>query len=154
MKRSRCQAGFTLLEIVVVLAILVVVVAIAIPVYRNYVVRARVAEIVVNYEEIKTELSDFYGEPGACVDRVNALTPAYLKNSHVALHVGFETLKDGHAPFLRICAEFARHGKLGIQVATAAHKTFEKMNQMGKGAVLGQSLASFAVPLASPEVSV
>lgn len=66
MDRQGRQAGFTLLEVVVVLAIIVVITTIAIPLYRNYIVRAHVAEIVVNYEEIKTDLSSFYDGEGGC----------------------------------------------------------------------------------------
>ena len=61
MKRmyKQLQAGFTLIELMIVVAILGVLAAIAIPAYHDYVVRARVAELINVGSAAKTAISEF-----------------------------------------------------------------------------------------------
>jgi prepilin-type N-terminal cleavage/methylation domain-containing protein len=156
MSKKLRQSGFTLLEILLVIAIIAVIAAIAVPLYRDYIVRAHVADLVSDYEAIRDSLALSYDREGTCADTVNTIEPGFLQNPHVALDIGMETIgsRNGFTPNLRICAEVVRHGKLGIQVATAAHKTFAKLNQLAPGAVVGTTLVSFAVRLAPAETSV
>ncbi len=58
----RTQRGFTLVEIMVVVAILGVLAAIAIPAYRGYVSTARMAEAKSNLETIRLLQEQFYAD--------------------------------------------------------------------------------------------
>lgn len=42
--KSKAQQGFTLIELMIVIAIIAILVALAVPAYQNYVIRAKVAE--------------------------------------------------------------------------------------------------------------
>ncbi|MBK1644520.1 hypothetical protein CKO25_07600 [Thiocapsa imhoffii] len=61
---KRPEQGFTLIELMIVVAIIGVLAAIAIPQYRDVVIRARVSEVLVAMGKVRTDLSLFYAEQG------------------------------------------------------------------------------------------
>lgn len=52
------QAGFTLLEVMIVIAIIAIMLVIAIPVYQDYSVRAKVSECVALQAPVKLKISE------------------------------------------------------------------------------------------------
>lgn len=56
--------GFTLIELMIVVAILGFLVTIALPAYQDYVVRTKVSEIMVFADSARTNLSDYYMAAG------------------------------------------------------------------------------------------
>ena len=58
--RSGTKSGFTLVEMLVTIAILAVAAAIAVPVYRSYVAEARIASAITDIRQIELILSDLY----------------------------------------------------------------------------------------------
>jgi type IV pilus assembly protein PilA len=59
------QKGFTLIELMIVVAIIGILAAIAIPAYQNYTIRAQVTEGLNLADGWKTSLSEFYAQNGA-----------------------------------------------------------------------------------------
>ncbi len=58
--QNKQQQGFTLIELMIVIAIVGILAAIALPAYQDYTVRAKVSEAMVNLAEAKTTIAEFY----------------------------------------------------------------------------------------------
>src|ERR1700749_4939859 len=58
------QKGFTLIELMIVVAIIGILAAIAIPAYQNYTIRAQVTEGLNLADGWKTSISEFYAQNG------------------------------------------------------------------------------------------
>jgi type IV pilus assembly protein PilA len=56
---KRIQQGFTLIELMIVVAIVGILAAIALPAYQDYTIRARVSEALAAAGACKTQISEF-----------------------------------------------------------------------------------------------
>lgn len=61
---NRLQQGFTLIELMIVVAIIGILAAVAIPSYQDYTARAQVTEGMSLTSQFKTPLAEFYADNG------------------------------------------------------------------------------------------
>ena len=61
---NKAQTGFTLIELMIVVAIIGILAAIAIPAYQDYLVRAKMVDLVNAAGVCKTSVADYYQANG------------------------------------------------------------------------------------------
>lgn len=62
---KRIQQGFTLIELMIVVAIVGILAAIALPAYQDYTIRSRVSEALAAAGACKTQVAEFMASQGA-----------------------------------------------------------------------------------------
>lgn len=145
--------GFTLIEVMLVVAIVAVLGAIAVYGYGIYTTRARAADIVESFEATRTGAVSVVvaDASGNCEDVLKRLDRKSLSQNYARLDYGFEAVAGGgYRPVLTVCAKADKQGSIGVEAARSAHDTLAKTGAIEKGALLGEAMVSFAVGLTPP----
>ena len=85
------QKGFTLIELMIVIAIIGILAAIAIPAYQNYTIRSQVTEGLSLADGWKTSISEFYAQHGtfpAGSDSLGSATSIAVAGASTGKYVG------------------------------------------------------------------
>jgi|CABS01.1.fsa_nt_gi type IV pilus assembly protein PilA len=107
--KKQLQQGFTLIELMIVVAIIGILAAIAIPAYQNYLIRAQVSEGPSLLDTVQTAFSEYYANTGSAaaatgggvgtgipaIGLTNAISGKYV--SAVAMATGQVTITYGNS---------------------------------------------------------
>lgn len=73
-------AGFTLIEVMITVAVIAILAAVALPNYIEYVTRSKLVEAKTNLSDMRTRLEQYFLDnrtyPGSCVDYATGAAPA------------------------------------------------------------------------------
>jgi type IV pilus assembly protein PilA len=83
MKRS-IQKGFTLIELMIVVAIIGILAAVALPAYQDYTTRAKVSEVVLAASSERTNLAEIVASGGVGFPVGTSYTPTTQSSKYVA----------------------------------------------------------------------
>ncbi len=149
------QKGFTLIELMIVVAIIGILAAIAMPQYNKYVARTQVAEAFVLLGSVKQALTLYYQENGAFP----------TQSSHQARHDALGIPRRGEfrnsADYVRQIRVMGASSPGGIQVrfdseavgvnAEIARKRFNMTPSISSGVITSWTCASITGSLAIDE---
>jgi len=121
---KRVQQGFTLIELMIVVAIIGILAAIALPAYQDYTVRAKVSEVMLAASGMKTDIAEWYQSKGA-------MPP----NNSISIGTSSKYVKSVRWNGTQILAEGATEPKIVGKFLTLTAQTTGDVSTIGAGQI-------------------
>lgn len=82
--KKTIQKGFTLIELMIVIAIIAILAAIAIPAYQDYTTRSKISELVVAADACKTSVAEYFQSKASLPATISAAGCSNNSTQYVA----------------------------------------------------------------------
>ena len=90
--QKKAEGGFTLIELMIVIAIVGILAAIALPAYQDYVIRAKMSEPLAAMSEAKTTIAEYVSSTAGFADTVSAYgVNLETRSSNILYKIGILT---------------------------------------------------------------
>ena len=90
LRKVKDRKGFTLIELMIVVAIIGILAAIAIPAYMDYTVKAKVSEVMHRFDALATALSEYHSDVGKFPSTTN-----FVPTDWAAVHSKYGNFESG-----------------------------------------------------------
>lgn len=110
------QKGFTLIELMIVVAIIAILAAIAIPQYQNYITKSQFSESQTIADGLKTPIVEYYNQTGSCP--TNSTTGFITNTSYSGKYVAKVDIQGAAATGCTITATFKGTGSVSSPLNT------------------------------------
>jgi type IV pilus assembly protein PilA len=151
---KKAQQGFTLIELMIVVAIIGILAAIALPAYQDYIARAQMSEAMILADGLKTPVSEAFSQDGNCPANAAAAASGIAAAAGISGKYVLSTTTAGTGSVTGGCTITATMRAAGVSTGLISKTLTLTMATTAAGGSVSWSCASTALQKLVPKACV